>query len=613
MADIEITLTETTPEITVEIIGTGPQGPQGIQGPQGEQGIQGETGPAGADGADGQDGTNGQDGADGVSPAVTIASITGGHSVTITDADHPAGQTFNVMDGEDGQDGQDGQDGAPGVGVPSGGTAGQVLKKKSGTDYDTEWANESGGGGGTTEVFWATYGTTTSAQIETAYQAGKVCCVIYSDRVYTLGVRTSSTKHTFCLANGNTIYTVVCNNNSWSTSNYNLAQSANVPSAATATPSDLGTAAVGSSSKYAKEDHVHNKPTYTKSDVGLGNVDNVQQYSSSNPPPYPVSSVNGHTGAVSLSIPSTAADVGAIPAPTGGTVGQVLKKTANGQEWANESVATDTQVQDAVDDYLDGHSTIAGTFTNGAKLALLALLEKVAYIDGNGQDYFDALEAELFAKTVSSISAVFTQGQNYIYDTDSLDTLKQYLVVTATYSDSTTGTVNYYTLSGTLTVGTSTITVEYGGQTDTFNVTVTLDQASVFGSFTKGYACGKKINSTSYGNTPMYGVWNNSASARAALTTPVANNGYSFTVTDSNKYNIAVYGLTSNTANSSTYTGAVLGVYYQGDSTTPAFGSTGSTNASYLLLVLKKMDGTAFTDEELAHGAEAVFTYTESS
>ena len=43
-----------------------------------------------------------------------------------------------------------------------------------------------------------------------------------------------------------------------------------------------------------------------KGDVGLGNVDNVQQYSASNPPPYPVTSVNGQTGAVSL---STADDV----------------------------------------------------------------------------------------------------------------------------------------------------------------------------------------------------------------------------------------------------------------------------------------------------------------
>jgi len=40
------------------------------------------------------------------------------------------------------------------------------------------------------------------------------------------------------------------------------------------------------------------KQTYNKSDVGLGNVDNVRQYSVNNPPPYPVNSVNGNTGAV---------------------------------------------------------------------------------------------------------------------------------------------------------------------------------------------------------------------------------------------------------------------------------------------------------------------------
>ena len=55
--------------------------------------------PQGATGAAGQDG---QDGEDGFSPEVTIATITGGHAVTITDEDHPTGQTFNVMDGQDG-------------------------------------------------------------------------------------------------------------------------------------------------------------------------------------------------------------------------------------------------------------------------------------------------------------------------------------------------------------------------------------------------------------------------------------------------------------------------------------------------------------------------------
>lgn len=68
------------------------------------------------------------------------------------------------------------------------------------------------------------------------------------------------------------------------------------------------------------------KPSYSKSEVGLGNVDNVKQYSANNPPPYPVTSVNGKTGAVTVDVPSvpswamatskpsyTASEVGAVP------------------------------------------------------------------------------------------------------------------------------------------------------------------------------------------------------------------------------------------------------------------------------------------------------------
>lgn len=46
------------------------------------------------------------------------------------------------------------------------------------------------------------------------------------------------------------------------------------------------------------------KPTYSKSEVGLGNVDNVKQYSANNPPPYPVKSVNGQTGEVTIDVPT---------------------------------------------------------------------------------------------------------------------------------------------------------------------------------------------------------------------------------------------------------------------------------------------------------------------
>lgn len=117
-----------------------------------------------------------------------------------------------------------------------------------------------------------------------------------------------------------------------------------------------------------------------------------------------------------------------------------------------------------------------GGLNEAVKQALLICFENVAWINEQGQAYYNMLYNALYQPTnLVSISAVFTQGSAVIYDTDSLDSLKQYLEVTAIYSDSTTETLadNDYTLSGTLTVGTSTITVSYGGKTATFTVTVT--------------------------------------------------------------------------------------------------------------------------------------------
>lgn len=61
--------------------------------------------------------------------------------------------------------------------------------------------------------------------------------------------------------------------------------------------------------------------------VGLGNVDNVRQYSVSNPPPYPVTSVNGKTGAVTIS---------ALPTVTTADNGKFLR-VVNGV-WAADTV-----------------------------------------------------------------------------------------------------------------------------------------------------------------------------------------------------------------------------------------------------------------------------------
>ena len=139
--------------------------------------------------------------------------------------------------------------------------------------------------------------------------------------------------------------------------------------------------------------------------------------------------------------------------------------------------------------------------TEDIKQALLQIAEKVAYIDEDGQDYYDALEAALYPPAdLVSISCVYTQSGT-VYDTDSLDSLKSDLVVTAHMSDSTTRTVTTYALNGTLAVGTSTITVTYGGKSDTFDVTVT-DSSDLPEGYTKyDYITNTTpINSASAGN-----------------------------------------------------------------------------------------------------------------
>lgn len=118
--------------------------------------------------------------------------------------------------------------------------------------------------------------------------------------------------------------------------------------------------------------------------------------------------------------------------------------------------------------------------------------------------------------TLSSISAVYTQGGT-VYDTDTLDSLKSDLVVIATYSDSTTRTLSDsdYVLSGTLSVGTSAITVTYGGKTTTFNVTVSEPSHIVP---LKGYSLGPASGDSN--------MWISSQTARACLVNDVGEHPY---------------------------------------------------------------------------------------
>lgn len=132
-----------------------------------------------------------------------------------------------------------------------------------------------------------------------------------------------------------------------------------------------------------------NPHAVSKSQVGLGNVDNVKQYSASNPPPYPVTSVNGNTGAVNL----TAEDVGAL-STAGGTLtgnltgryitGTWLQATANthspnkldkvcvydGAGWIYSRTlsefASDLGIQDGVEKY-SGTLPTSGWTTSGSQ------------------------------------------------------------------------------------------------------------------------------------------------------------------------------------------------------------------------------------------------------
>ena len=64
-------------------------------------------------------------------------------------------------------------------------------------------------------IFRAVYGTTTSAEIEAAYQANKLIYCIYNARVYYLVWRNSATNHQFTNVYSNTRYSVACSNDTW--------------------------------------------------------------------------------------------------------------------------------------------------------------------------------------------------------------------------------------------------------------------------------------------------------------------------------------------------------------------------------------------------------------
>ena len=65
------------------------------------------------------------------------------------------------------------------------------------------------------DIYWCTYNTTTSAEIESALTNGKLPCVKYNDYVYTLRFRNSATNHRFICNYGGKEKSVVCQSGTW--------------------------------------------------------------------------------------------------------------------------------------------------------------------------------------------------------------------------------------------------------------------------------------------------------------------------------------------------------------------------------------------------------------
>jgi len=184
--------------------------------------------------------------------------------------------------------------------------------------------------------------------------------------------------------------------------------------------------------------------------------------------------------------------------------------------------------------------------TEDVKQALLQIAQKVVYIDAHGDDYYQDLYDALYPPAnLVSISATFNQGSTVVYDTDSLDSLKPMLTVTATYDDQSTAVVNAYTLSGTLTTGISTITVTYQGKTDTFTVNVTHEAGvySVTNNLT-GATNSNSATSVTEGNSYSGTITANAGYTLTGATVSITMGGTDITSTAYNNGAISVASVT---------------------------------------------------------------------
>ncbi len=277
--------------ITGEFINNGPlqgakgdTGPEGPQGPKGDPGETGPRGPAGADGAKGADGAAGKDGV-----TFTPSMSDDGDLSWTNDGGKANPKTVNLKGpkGDTGARGPAGADGAKGDTGPEG---------PRGPKGDTGPA----GADGKTPVKGTDYFTPTDVNEIAAEAAKKVDVSGKLDKTgdgsnVTAAFTAATTRKN--IATGEKLSVLFGKVAKWFSDLGSLAFKSTVAKSDLA--SDVQTSLDKADSALQ---------SVSKSDVGLGNVANERQYSSANRPPYPVTSVNGETGAVtvpSVNVPAT--------------------------------------------------------------------------------------------------------------------------------------------------------------------------------------------------------------------------------------------------------------------------------------------------------------------
>ena len=155
----------------------GDKGDKGEKGDTGETGPQGPVGPAGKDGAQGPKGDTGEQGPQGpkgdtgATPNIqigTVQTLEPGQDATASMTGTPENPLLNlgIPKGEKGDPGENAKNG-----IPSGGTTGQVLAKKTDNDYDVEWKDIESSSAGSDLIF--TNETNYSASVNDLEEVGE--------------------------------------------------------------------------------------------------------------------------------------------------------------------------------------------------------------------------------------------------------------------------------------------------------------------------------------------------------------------------------------------------------------------------------------------------------